>query len=127
MAKTENKTSAAQLAAVKRYRAKTYDTVAFDVPKGTRDKYKQAATSFGLSLAKFLATSADEFIQNHAGENRAANQLMTAITPTIEKPGEVLSREEKKLLEDFRQLPVDSQKHIRGVIRAIIGAQAESD
>ena len=127
MAKTENKTSASQIAAVKRYRAKTYDTIGFDVPKGDRDKYKQAATSFGLSLAKFLATSADEFIQNHAGEDFSEANQLAAGASTVEKPGETLSREEKKLLEEFRQMPVNSQKHVRGLIRAIIGAQVESD
>ena len=127
----EKRTSESQIAAVKRYRAKTYDTIGFDVPKGKRDEYKQKAELLGMSLAKFLTNAAEEFIMRHAGEDWTANQLASAGVVMADgssgQAGEVLSREEKRLLEEFRRMPADSQKHVRGLIRAIVGAQVESD
>ena len=119
--------SDAQRLAVKIYRSEKRDQISFDVPKGKREVYKRIAAKLGLSLAQLIQDSVEDFSRAHAGEDRAANQLAATSTSTIEKPGETLSREEKKLLEDFRQMPANLQKHVRGLIRAIVGAQAESD
>ncbi|MBR4384378.1 MAG: hypothetical protein IKP64_12580 [Selenomonadaceae bacterium] len=120
--------SKAQQLAKDKYRTEKRDQINAEVPKGKRDEYKQAAARFGISLAQLIQNGVEEFIQNHAGEDFSeANQLTAAGASTVEKPGETLSREEKKLLEEFRQMPVNSQKHVRGLIRAIIGAQVESD
>ena len=119
--------SDAQRLAVKIYRSEKRDQISFDVPKGKREVYKRIAAKLGLSLAQLIQDSVEDFSRAHAGEDRAANQLTATSMSTDEKPGETLSREEKKLLEDFRQMPANLQKHVRGLIRAIVGAQAESD
>ena len=123
--------SDAQRLAVKIYRSEKRDQIAVDVPKGKREVYKRIAAKLGKSLAQLIQDSVEEFSRAHAGEDWTANQLAAGVSmagaSTVEKPGETLSREEKKLLEEFRQMPVNSQKHVRGLIRAIIGAQVESD
>ena len=104
------------------------DRITADVPKGKRDAYKQIAAELNISLASLIQVGVEEYARAHAGEDFSeANQLTATSTSTIEKPGETLSREEKKLLEDFRQMPANLQKHVRGLIQAINDAQAESD
>lgn len=85
----------------KKYRAKTYDTISFDVPKGKRDEYKQAAASLGLSLARFLYLAAEAFSKEHSGED---------FKPALMNNAGKLSATEKKLVEEFKQLPKDAQK-----------------
>lgn len=60
--------SEAQRAAQRRYNDKAYDRFAILVRKGTRDVYKQAANSRGLSLAKFAVAAMEEYIINHPVE-----------------------------------------------------------
>ena len=126
--------SNSQKLAQEKYNKENYDRLAILIKKGKRDEYHAAAAAIGLGYAEMIRAAIEEFIQRHAGEEWTANQLtaagvssVSAGASTVEKPGETLSREEKKLLEEFRQMPVNSQKHVRGLIRAIIGAQVESD
>ena len=37
-----------------RYNAKTYDTVSFRIPKGKREKIRQAADQAGQSMAEYI-------------------------------------------------------------------------
>lgn len=103
-------TSQAQKLAVQKYRAKTYDTIGFDVKKGKREEYKAAAAELGLSLAAFLTNAADEFIQNHAVENFSA-RLNTSTPPQY-----TLTSEERRLLDKWNKLPVSTQKKLAGLI-----------
>lgn len=119
--------SNSQKLAQEKYNKENYDRLAILIKKGKRDEYHAAAAAIGLGYAEMIRAAIEEFIQRHAGEDFSEANQLAAGASTVEKPGETLSREEKKLLEDFRQLPVNSQKHVRGVIRAIIGAQVESD
>ncbi|MBQ7476806.1 MAG: hypothetical protein IJT06_05365 [Selenomonadaceae bacterium] len=54
-----------KIAATNRYNDKTYDRLAIRIKKGLREKYKQAAKTHGLSLAKLVTTAIDEFLENH--------------------------------------------------------------
>ena len=96
---------ASKVLANKRYRAKTYDTIGFDVKKGKRDEYKAAAAELGLSLAALLTNAADEFIQRHAGQNFSV-QTITA------QPTEKISPTQRRLLDAVEKLPADAQKSL---------------
>ena len=48
-----------------KYRGKAYDRISFDVKKGTRDIWKQAAAARGLGQNEMIRLSVDEYIQNH--------------------------------------------------------------
>lgn len=97
--------SQAQKLAVQKYRAKTYDTIGFDVPKGKRDEYKEKASKLGLSLAKFLFLSAESY-----GEE---------FTPAPRVESEKLTAEQRRLLDEFGKLPVDAQKYFMKAFKAI--------
>lgn len=53
-----------QLMAVARYRAKNYETIAIDVKKGKREYYKAEAAKRGLSLAAFIQTAVEKYIDD---------------------------------------------------------------
>lgn len=40
-----------------RYNAKTYDTVSFRIPKGQRDRIKDAADQAGQSMAEYICSA----------------------------------------------------------------------
>lgn len=40
-----------------RYNAKTYDTVSFRIPKGQRDRIKDAADQAGQSMAEYMCAA----------------------------------------------------------------------
>ena len=46
--------------AVARYNAKTYDQLKINVPKGWREKVKQAADDVGESMTKFIVTATEK-------------------------------------------------------------------
>ena len=92
--------SQAQKMAVRKYRRNNYETVSFEVRKGIREEYKQAATRAGLSLAEFFKQAAESYIANHAGEE----------FKTTQDTQPRLSASEKELLEVFNRLPDDAQK-----------------
>lgn len=53
-----------QLRAVAKYRAKNYETIAIDVKKGKREYYKSEAAKRGLSLATFIQTAIEKYIND---------------------------------------------------------------
>lgn len=56
--------SEAQKRATAKYRAKTYEQIAIELPKGTRDRWKAAAAEAGGSLAGFIKAAVEEKIQS---------------------------------------------------------------
>ena len=46
--------------AVARYNAKTYDQLKINVPKGWREKVKQAADDVGESMTKYIVKSTEK-------------------------------------------------------------------
>lgn len=46
--------------AVARYNAKTYDQVKINVPKGWREKVKQAADDVGESMTKYIVNATEK-------------------------------------------------------------------
>lgn len=101
-------TSNAQKIATKKYREKTYDTIGFDVRKGKRDEYKQFAIRKGLSLAGMLTKAAEEYMQNHAGENPLAKPQPKSLSPANEK-----------LIAEFSKLPPSTQKALMQFLRTL--------
>ena len=91
--------SKSKIIANKKYRAKTYDTIGFDVPKGKREEFKAKATELGLSLAKFLFVAAESY--GEGCEVMTAQKLKPEISLTLEQ---------KKFLDEFNQLPADGQR-----------------
>ena len=100
--------SQAQRLAVAKFRAEKCDRIAADVPKGKREIYKTAANDMGLSLALLIQNGVEEFIKNHAGEK-----------VTLEVKPESISAADRRLLDEFNQLPADVQKKTLALIRAI--------
>ena len=52
--------SAAHTRAVARYNAKTYDQLKINVPKGWREKVKQAADEVNESMTKYIVTATEK-------------------------------------------------------------------
>lgn len=46
-------------------RRKLYDQIQINLPKGTREKYKQFADTQKMSLNTFVVTAMDEYISRH--------------------------------------------------------------
>lgn len=87
----------------KKYRAKAYDTIGFDVPKGKRDEYKAKAAANGLSLAKFLFLAAESYGVKLEDGN--------VVIPATEKVApERISAEERRLLVAAAKFPTDTRK-----------------
>lgn len=59
MQKTENKTSAAKLAANQRYIENSTDLIKARLPKGYKDKLHKIAESQGVSMAGFIKNCID--------------------------------------------------------------------
>ena len=59
MQKTENKTSAAKLAANQRYIENSTDLIKARLPKGYKDKLHKIAESKGVSMAGFIKNCID--------------------------------------------------------------------
>ena len=102
--------TATQILANANYRAKAYDVISTSVKKGKRDEYNAAAKELKLSLAMLIQNGVEEYIKNHTGEDFTA-----AIKPEAEK----LTSEQKRLVEEFNQLPADAQKYLIKFVRAI--------
>lgn len=102
-------TSKAQLMAVKKYRSEKRDQISFDVPKGKRDEFKQLANLLGMSLQGLFVNAVEDYGKNHGAK-----------LATIEKPeSEKLTTADRKLVEEFNQLPVDTQKALAKLIQTI--------
>ena len=87
----------------KKYRAKAYDTIGFDVPKGKRDEYKATAASKGLSLAKFLFLAAEAY-----GAKLEGGEVV--IPATAKVAAEKISADERRLLDAAAKFPQDTRK-----------------
>ena len=59
------KTSQAKILAQMRYNAKTYEQINFQVKKGMKDFYKQAAADRNIGFHEMIRDGIDEYIQNH--------------------------------------------------------------
>ncbi len=51
--------TAAHIRAVSKYNAKTYDQLKINVPKGWREKVKQAADDVGESMTKYIVKATE--------------------------------------------------------------------
>ena len=102
--------SKAQGLAVLKYRAKAYDRLSTDIPKGKRDAYNLAASELGLSLSKLIQNGVEEFIARHADK-----EIERPAQPAAEK----LSADDRQLVEEFAKLPVDVRKAITKIISAV--------
>ncbi len=51
-----------QQACVSRYRSKHYDHISITVPKGERDRYKNAAERLGVSVNQLFINAVEEII-----------------------------------------------------------------
>lgn len=51
-----------------KYQREKLEQINFRVKKGTKQKYTEAASGFGLSIANFFTAAADEYMENH-GKN----------------------------------------------------------
>ncbi|MBQ3442218.1 MAG: hypothetical protein IJG33_03120 [Selenomonadaceae bacterium] len=90
------------------YKNINYDRLAIWVKKGSRDSYKQSAAELGISLAMLVQSGVEEYISNHAGE---------VMTP--QPKHEPLSAADKQLVDEFNQLPVETQKAFMKVFTSI--------
>ena len=97
------------------YKNMNYDRLAIWVKKGSRDDYKKSAAELGLSLAMLVQNGVEEYIKNHAGE-------MPLSTPKPE-----LTSEQKRLVEEFNQLPLNAQKHFLQAFKAINQSKGGGD
>ena len=100
--------SSAQKLAMKKYREKNIEMVAFEVKKGTSAEYTAAAARLGLGKMEMIRRSVEEFIQNHLGE-----------AVTIQKSENQLSADEKKILEEVSHLPPDAQRQLVKFLQSI--------
>lgn len=112
------KTNAQKLAS-RKYRANNYETISFEVRKGIRDEYKAAAEKSDLSLAAFFKAAAEEFIERHGGEVIAH--------PVSSKEEQTLTAADKRLVEEFNQLPDDIRSTVRKLIQQINSCQNASN
>lgn len=60
------KSSKAKINANARYNQKNYENIGIWVRKGTRAVWRSYADCFGISLACFIQTAVNEYIQNHS-------------------------------------------------------------
>ena len=107
--------SNAQKLAKAKYQHEKRALVASEVSKGKRDEYNAAAKGFGLSLSMLVQKGVEEYIKNHGGEE---------FKP--EKP-ESISAADKRLIEEFNQLPVDARKHFLQAFKAINESKGGGD
>lgn len=56
------KCSQARIAANARYNAKAYDIITIRKPRGTRERWKDAAAARGLSLAALIVEAVEKYI-----------------------------------------------------------------
>ena len=100
--------SNAQKIAQQKYDQKAYDQILIKVRKGKREEYRLAAEEMGLGQMELFRRGVEEYIANHGGE----------LPATPPKP-ESISAADKRLVEEFNQLPVEAQKHFLKAFRAI--------
>ena len=113
------------------YKKTKYDTILFRVKKGKADDYRQAAEDLGIGFWALIQSGVEEYIQNHSGEafkpstpKSPPTACHALIDPLSQEP--LLSKEQRLLLDEFNQLPVDTQKAIVKLIRSV-NAQSRTD
>lgn len=102
-------TSESQKKAIKKYKEKNIELVAFETRKGKSAEYTQAAINLGLGKMEMIRLAVEEFIQRHL------NEFAPVVKPapmTPQPTAEKLSTQERTLLDEFNQLPVDAQKSL---------------
>ena len=92
------------------YKKLNYDNILVRVKKGKKEEYQQSADSLGLGQAEMIRQAIEEFIQNHAGEN---------LSLATQNQEQKLSAADKKLIEEFNQLPAETQKALIKLIQSI--------
>ena len=97
------------------YKREKYDSISFFAPKGTRNTYKQAAEDFGLPLTTMIKSAVDTFI----AERSLQNLPVKPAPLKSRQAAESLSPEERRLVEEFRRLPVDVQEGFMRTFKAI--------
>ena len=102
--------SIAQQLAKDKYRKEKRDQMTVEIPKGKREVYKQIAADLGISLALLVQFSVEDYGRNHGSEN--------ALSIGAEE-SERFSAADRKLVEEFNQLPADTQKAITKLIATI--------
>lgn len=95
---------------IKKYQQEKCDRITADIPKGKRDAYKMIAAEKGLSLSQLIQNSVESFAGLHGGELPASVSTSTR---------ESISAADKRLVDEFNQLPVEAQKHFLKAFRAI--------
>lgn len=90
------------------YKKANYDNILVRIKKGKREEYTQAAAELGLGQAEMIRLAIEEYIANHGGE----------IPASTSKP-ESISVADKRLVEEFNQLPVDAQKSLMKFLKVI--------
>ena len=103
-----------QAAAVEKFRAKKFDRVTVNVPKGKRDAYKLGAEILELSLSQLVQTAVEEYLENHWGEVPATP---AKVEKRVVEEKLTLSAAERRLLENFAKLPKSVQKKFAGLIK----------
>lgn len=102
--------SNAQRLAKAKYQHEKRALVASEVSKEKRDEYKAAAVKLGLSLSMLIQNGVEEFIERHGGE---------VVARSVPSKEERLSSADKRLVEEFNQLPDDIKPTVRKLIQQI--------
>ena len=103
--------SNAQRLAKAKYQHEKRALVASEVSKEKRDEYKAAAVKLGLSLSMLIQNGVEEFIERHGGEVIAR--------PVSSKEEQTLTAADKRLVEEFNQLPDEVKSTVRKLIQQI--------
>ncbi|MBR4382332.1 MAG: hypothetical protein IKP64_02115 [Selenomonadaceae bacterium] len=99
------------------YRATKYEHIGFWVEKGTRAKYRLVATAIGWGQSEMIRQAIDEFIARHATEIRG--ELNPAQQAQIIDALPQLTRDEKHLVDAFKNLSPEAQKALLKFLDAL--------
>ena len=111
----------AQKRARKKYESKAYDQISFKVAKGKRDEYQQAANRLNLGQAALFRLAAEEFITRYiGGENLSVVETKPLAIVDNKQDKQNLSAEQKRLVDNFNQLPVETQKAISKLVKTLV-------
>lgn len=100
-----------QKRAKEKYRREKRDQIALEVPKGKREAYRQIADELGVSMARLVQFSVEEFAQNH--KTGVPREL-------LEKGEQALAERDKILLERFNSLPERAQRNFMRLMGALV-------
>ena len=107
------------------YQKEKYDNVSFKVPKGKSLEYKQAAQDFGMGQSEMFRLAVEKFIAEQSLQDLPVRIIKPASTKT--PPPVAISAADKRLVEEFNQLPADVQKKTLALIRAINESKGGGD